>query len=550
MFGFANGEEFPDADCFDDESLAYLRQRFNTSASKPVKTRYSHILWGHPKSRHRDHAAAAIDAYLESAHACADILSKPSDRGVVLAEVEALIAALKLSLSAGVKTDEVLATIDSVSDAPTFNPNDRWTIRSFVSRDICEMKFPRRVEFLRGMLEKLGAEFDEYAQTAGPFVPHDIAKIAVEMCRVSQLPDKIWLVRRANAALANSRAMGKDNTASLSWIHDAIQDFEAAGEREAANTWLREYEQRSGNVHYGVISTEIDMSGTYRQFDDIAKKLIQGGVVAIFEYLAQTGDLLIPNVAGIREQARKLCESSPILGMATHVIQDKLGRPAKEFSGPEGSLEHWTLWYYSNYVSAYTLELLKRIFVFAIQDGVLTSAKLQEWLEGGSWLGAKLTRPVGNYETISFTWADVIVPSFEHYENELRRYLSTKTELPKLMLSIDSLTTKIEGIVRDLIGFLGSTPTEAKQKGKQRTIESRSLDKLLEDKMLLDHLGEDNVFFIRFVLSEKAGWNLRAEVAHSLLSPREYRVQMFHLLLLIVFRLSRFSLVATVGKTE
>jgi len=76
------------------------------------------------------------------------------------------------------------------------------------------------------------------------------------------------------------------------------------------------------------------------------------------------------------------------------------------------------------------------------------------------------------------------------------------------------------------------------------------LDKLLEDKMLLDHLGEDNVFFIRFVLSEKAGWNLRAEVAHSLLSPREYRVQMFHLLLLIVFRLSRFSLVATVGKTE
>lgn len=100
----------------------------------------------------------------------------------------------------------------------------------------------------------------------------------------------------------------------------------------------------------------------------------------------------------------------------------------------------------------------------------------------------------------------------------------------------------MEGMVRDFLQILGSTTTESKQKRKQITIESRSLDKLLEDKLLADYLGEDDVFLIKYILTEKGGWNLRADVAHALLSPKEYTVAQFHLLILIVLRLSKFQI--------
>jgi hypothetical protein len=561
MWSYQNGRSFPDAACFDDESLEYLRRRVTEARSPVVKARYSHILWDHPKTKHRDHALAAIDAYLNSVPACTQFLSESSDRGIVLAEAEMLLAALGLSAATRTATQQVLETIESAFAAPTLNEHDSWAMRTFVCRDLCKIKFLGRVDFLKKTIDRFGPDFDTYAQKGIPFVPHDFATAAVEMCRTAQLADKTWLVRRAKAALANAESGGLDNVAALSWIHDAIQDFLAAGDKDLADIWLREYEARSGNVHYGQVSTEVDMSAVYRQFDEIAKRLLREGATKIFEFLAGSQTPLVPKVEKIREQAKRICESSPLMGMGTHVIQDKYGRPVKEYTGPEGALDHWTYWVYGNYVSAYTLALIKRILVPAVGKRIFTSRAFYDWLVRNSWLGTLLSRPLGGDERLDFRWVDVIIPAVSYYQKVLRRYLFARRlrlsirhflsrllnaradteELPELLLPIDSLATKMEGIIRDFLGILGSTTTEAKHKGNQRTIEGRSLDKLLEDQLLADKLGEDDVFLIRFILTEKGGWNLRAEVAHSLLSRHEYRVQMFHMLLLIVFRLSRFQ---------
>jgi hypothetical protein len=99
----------------------------------------------------------------------------------------------------------------------------------------------------------------------------------------------------------------------------------------------------------------------------------------------------------------------------------------------------------------------------------------------------------------------------------------------------------MEGIVRDFLRLCGSATMQAKAKRDQKTIEDRALDSLLSDPILVQRMGEDNAFLLRFILTEKGGWNLRSDIAHSHLTLHQYTVNQFHLLFLLALRLSLFK---------
>lgn len=56
---------------------------------------------------------------------------------------------------------------------------------------------------------------------------------------------------------------------------------------------------------------------------------------------------------------------------------------------------------------------------------------------------------------------------------------------------------------------------------------------------------EDDLLFFRFLLVEKAGYNLRHKVAHSLMFFQEYDVDSMHLLILALLRLGKYDFVKT-----
>ena len=55
-------------------------------------------------------------------------------------------------------------------------------------------------------------------------------------------------------------------------------------------------------------------------------------------------------------------------------------------------------------------------------------------------------------------------------------------------------------------------------------------------------LDADDLLFLRYLLVEKAGLNLRHRVAHALLGAAEYSAPLAHLLFLAVLRLGRYSI--------
>ena len=533
---------FPNDDSFADEAREHLSARIDASSSSPVKARYAHILWKHPKAKHQRFAAIAVKGYLECFRDCLALLSQKLNNDAVDVAHECLLAAIRIASESGIDAKEVHEAISHGMTAAFYDFDNQWAFRWRFLQGLREIKFAKRTETVKGILEQLAREYDQVVGRLHGFSAHDIADVAVELSETIQLPSKSWLSRRGAAALQNMDVMGgKTTLAGLSWLQQAIQDFQAAGERETVNRLLIEHEASAGKMHYGRISTPVDMTDTYNQFSVVGRSLIEKGPEAILKYLAFEGEPLVPSIASVREQAKQFCEESPILGVATHQIQDQFGRPSKIHVGAEGSLEHWTNTFYGWRISGYTQELLKRILLPAIQGNVLTSGVLSQWLESNSWLGLSMPRPLGNGETLNYRWVELILPAFGNYEHQLHRYFITQGELPSLLLSVDSLALKMEGIIRDLLRLWGSATTQAKAKRDQRTIEDRALDSLLSDSILVERMGEDDAFLLRFILTEKGGWNLRSDIAHSHLALHQYTVHQFHLLLLLALRLSRFQ---------
>ena len=65
------------------------------------------------------------------------------------------------------------------------------------------------------------------------------------------------------------------------------------------------------------------------------------------------------------------------------------------------------------------------------------------------------------------------------------------------------------------------------------------LDELLAD--LKGKLEEEDRFFIKFFLSEKAGYNLRNRVAHGIMDDDEYGVENVFLVLTMILKLASYE---------
>jgi hypothetical protein len=72
--------------------------------------------------------------------------------------------------------------------------------------------------------------------------------------------------------------------------------------------------------------------------------------------------------------------------------------------------------------------------------------------------------------------------------------------------------------------------------------EEKDIMRLLTEPGVVEMLGEDDVFYLRYLLTEKGGLNLRNKVAHSLLSYDQYFIGHLMLIFIAILRLGRFKL--------
>jgi hypothetical protein len=165
-----------------------------------------------------------------------------------------------------------------------------------------------------------------------------------------------------------------------------------------------------------------------------------------------------------------------------------------------------------------------------------------------SWLYEPILRKYNNKNYSVFP-KDTILPPIKLAFDEFSKLIQDNTYSPNLIPIIDSLSIKIEGLLRFFCQKLG-IPTFKRTKVTDIIME-KNLDDLLsnlqhrpegENINITNFIEEDRIL-IKYFLSEKAGQNLRNEVAHGLMEIYDYSLTQIPVLLSIILKISKYKFI-------
>jgi hypothetical protein len=300
-----------------------------------------------------------------------------------------------------------------------------------------------------------------------------------------------------------------------------------------------------GNVYEGKIhdldqkKCTIIINSIIKDFEKRAKAIDQYSSEEIFGFLMSDKSLL-PTYDETKKFAEEMLKEHPIQSIFPIQIFDEQGHNAQHFTSKEEILYYHTLQQYQMYLENQYLPMINLTIIEAVKEKKMTFSALMAFFPKYSWFGKTIERKIQNKQ-IPYNWLSLVAPSLLEYFNQMEYFLASGKH-PNLVLCIDSLILKIEGLLRDLCNYSGITtfyPTEDKQ---ERTIyREKDLNWLLHEEKMKDLFDQDDLLLFKFVLVEKAGYNLRHKVAHSLMFFGEYRIDYMHLLLLILLRIGKFD---------
>lgn len=153
-------------------------------------------------------------------------------------------------------------------------------------------------------------------------------------------------------------------------------------------------------------------------------------------------------------------------------------------------------------------------------DGHIANQMSQNMSIAGLFLGAVLERVIGTYGVTAEKLLDHLFQSpifSDGQRNLLHRgldfYLSSE-----YAPAIHLLTPQIEASIRNLLEFTGGAVLKSARSGG---FQIKTLDELLRSREVVAAFGEDIAFYLRVLLTDQRGWNIRNDVCHGLFSSEQ-----------------------------
>ena len=529
---------FPDICRFTSDDYDYIQSRLEKTKNPVLKARYAHILW-EGRKKHDDLAGAAAENYFEAMKLCREQTFKNPEEQFWVGLIEAVGNTMFFVHTCGVNLDGffeflldllrsdipekeriVLSVSEAVNDFPRAIPREGLSeiYRALLqgTRDLMKASCFPSVEQATESLERTAGRLGEN--------PTELKRLRAEAYEA-------WAWEHANAGNSNeAHSLFADAAAA----YKELRDYEKAAGLELL------YKEHGKKMHFGKIEHETDITAVIELAKSVTNHLLDQGPEAVLTFLMNDKSLL-PDLARVREATKKQLETNPFLAHIRLAIIDEQGNEAKKAASPEETFSHWTSVNYGYELGMKTYNIMHVLLFEAIKKRVLGTGQFVDFLLKTSWLGRRLKLVSAQGETIEYSWLEALLPAVHDYFTQMSFYFHDDRNQPYFMLALDSLTVKIEGMLRDLCRLFGRSTMVTKKDGTAVTTQEKNLYQLLEDEVLKGKLGEDLVFFLKFVLIDKSGLGLRDRLAHGLMLPREYSVEKMHYLLLAALRLGAFQ---------
>lgn len=189
----------------------------------------------------------------------------------------------------------------------------------------------------------------------------------------------------------------------------------------------------------------------------------------------------------------------------------------------------------STYYSLFFIPIFEQTLYKSIINGHLNYQNFNDFFKD-TWIGQPTKFYNGNIE-IEESWLTLLQPGlynfFSLFEHQT---IHNKLKTDSYILSIDSLTLKFEGILRDFIRLSGGTTVKIKNGISEEIL----LEEMIEHKIIKEIYEEAERELFKLVFT-RMGLNIRNDIAHSFYKTSDYNFKKISLILLCVLRLSKYN---------
>jgi Domain of unknown function (DUF4209) len=477
--------DVPSLEMVTDVLLAYWRRRAVESRHPVMKARYADLLWELPKRLNTkpdvNMARIAIDSYLnavrEHRYKTPGIATAKASRALDIAlsinDQERVDHAkdLMLTLEEEVGRDDQSGLWGICFDTFVEPPNKRIALTD-VQRD-------KLVADLEGRLSRFAA------QPGGHYHPAAAESAAVRLAnyyRRRGLRDQATRVLREYGEIVlrmQDNAAALVLTHSLEKLYELYRAFDLHEDADALNDPLRKAGEDTVKELKEVSATaEIPREEAEAYFTVmLAGTPTQVLVRIAMHYVTRRAELEI--------ELREVAQKAPLVYLVSHSIKDDDGRTVAKIgpltSDPEGHLVR----HISQHLWLSTI-WLRETMRRAIEGGI-TLETLVGFLFGCPLFQVKRRRL---------------------FEEGLSAYVRGET-----LVAIHVLVPQVEQVVRQLATAVGAPIYIARRGGGLHT---RTLDDLLRDPAVANALTDDVALYLRVLLTDARGWNVRNVVCHGL----------------------------------
>ena len=532
--------EFPSLSAFDDETYDYLSERLNSTSNPLLKSRYAHILWQSPR-KHGRYAKTTIGAYLELIRLY-EINDKEHPQEHYGLEV--ITAIRNAYFLARQSRDEESVNMVKTEIKRLIHQFDLNSSSAFALRaNLIELMLNDKRVYTKEDFVDIENVCLQMAETL--YKSNDILR-AIDMFKLGEKISKklgqnteSWTRRIAESYENMMNRTEKNNLMSLHFCSDALVYYKKIKDKSKIEGLEKKYSELKTSVEFHQFKTEIDLTKSIKQCKNIAKKIVKELPEDIIKILSLDKKLL-PTYKEMQKCAEEQRKEHPIQDLFQSSIVDQSGHTVQYFTTDEEKKYHGILWHYKIHLEMGKIHLINAIFLEVIRQRKLLLSELISFFRKYSWFGRTLKKKFAGNQEIEFNWLNLLIPPLNEYFIQMDYFLASGN-LPNFVLPIDSLTLKIEGLIRDMCNFSGVATFYfiTDEKGRQIARE-KDLGALLYEEKIKELFDEDDLLFFRFLLVEKAGYNLRHRIAHSLLLFQEYHVNFMHLLILTLLKLGKY----------
>lgn len=530
---FVMGSPFPDLSRYSDDDLQYLKERHSHVKNPTLKARYAHLLW-QSKIKHINFAKSAIDSYLESIIKIKKFeLEEPKKtRGHrITNSIESLWA---ISNSVSFKKQEALDLLIETFKTYDYNNPASSSVRLF----ILNLSIENWKEIGTTIFPNIEPIFEQQKAKTDLFGKMDWLRVLGKVNNKSKLQSVDWKSQLADVYEKIAESLGKNDLAYAEYISEALDLYKSMKNTAKITEMEKKYDEAKKSIRLGSYLQTIDLTESANAASKYAEELLGEHGPGILEYLRETPDL-IPNVSAIRTENEAMLEEMPLQRDMPQSVLDHRGNTVEHFTSPDEIKKKWELHTYKVHLECRNILLLRFIFLHGIKNEVITSELFEAYLSNETWLSLKRKTWSPAMETEE-TFLDLILPSLRYFISQTKEAISNNKYQPDFVLCCDSLSTKFESLVRDLCEQNSETTFFMKDdKSGRIVVNEQDINALLYSNTIKNLFSEDHLFFLRFVLIEKAGLNWRHKVAHGLSYKPEYSFNLMVLLIMCLLITAR-----------